>query len=110
MILMDKNVMASYQGKESDLEHEIRNLINKVTKSEYISPLNVIEEDGTYTLRLGLNCKDATPIALSFQGTEDEFLKFLEVEFKKRKLQNIIYTTGVLINGDSNWYYPIIEL
>ena len=34
----------------------------------------------------------------------------VEKEFKKRKLQNINYTTGVLINGDSNLHFPIIEL
>lgn len=110
MIHMDKNDMVLYPRKESNLECRIRNLINQVTKSKYISYLNVRHEDGIYTLRLGLNCKDAAPISLGYQGDEKGFLNFLEKEFKKRKLQDIQYTTGVLINGDSNLYYPVIEL
>ena len=35
---------------------------------------------------------------------------FLEKEFKIRKLQNISYTTGTLVNGNSNMWHPIIEL
>lgn len=110
MIQMDKNDMVLYHRKESNLECRIRELINQVTKSKYISPLDVKHEDGIYTLRLGLNCKDAAPISFGYQGNEDGFLKFLEKEFRKRKLQYIRYTTGALINGDSNLYYPVIEL
>lgn len=110
MIRMDKNVMALYPRKESNLECRVRELINQVTNSQYISPLDIKEEDGIYTLRLGLNCKDAAPISFGYQGNEEGFLNFLEKEFRKRKLQNITYTTGALINGDSNLYYPIIEL
>lgn len=110
MIHMDKNIMASYQEKESNLECRIRELINKTTNSQYISPLDVKEEDGVYTLRLGLNCKDAAPISFGYQGNEEDFLKFLEKEFRKRKLQNTMYTSGALVNGDGNLHYPIIEL
>lgn len=104
----DERDMALSQNKE--LIDKIRNLINTITDSKYISHLNVIHEDDLYVLRLGLNSKDASPISLGFQGDEDSFLKFLEKEFRKRKLQNIQYTKGTLINGDSNVYYPIIEL
>ena len=110
MIQMDKNDMALYLRKESNLECRVRELINQVTQSEYISPIDVKYEDGIYTLRLGLNCKYAAPISFGYQGSEEGFLKFLEKEFRKRKLQNINYTTGVLINGNSNLHFPIIEL
>lgn len=110
MIHMDKNDTVLYLRKESDLECRIRELINRVTKSKYISPLDVTYDNGIYTLRFGLNCKDAAPISFGYQGTEDEFLKFLEKEFRKRKLQHVEHTTGALVNGDSNLYYPIIEL
>ena len=110
MIQMDKNDMALYLRKESNLECRVRELINQVTQSEYISPIDVKYEDGIYTLRLGLNCKDAAPISFGYQGSEEGFLKFLEKEFRKRKLLNINYTTGVLINGNSNLHFPIIEL
>ncbi len=110
MIFMEGNDMVPYRGKESAFEHRIRELINHITNSEYISPLDVSYENGMYTLRLGLNCRDATPISLSYQGDEEGFIMFLEKEFKKRKLQNISYTTGTLVNGNSNMWHPIIEL
>ena len=110
MIHMEKNDTVLYQRKESKLESQVRELINKVTNSKYISALDIKYEDGIYTLRLGLNCKDAAPISFGYQGDEEGFLKFLAVEFRKRKLQNITYTTGALINGDTDVYYPVIEL
>ena len=110
MILMGEKDMVPYRGKENELEHKIRKLINCITKSEYFSPLDVSYENGMYTLRLGLNCRDASPISLSCQGDEDDFIRFLEKEFRKRKLQNISYTTGTLINGNSIMFHPIIEL
>lgn len=110
MIHMDKNDMVLYPRKETKLECEVRKLINRVTKSEYISPLDIKYEDGIYTLRLGLNCKDAAPISFGYQGDEEGFFKYLEKEFRTRKLQNVGYTTTTLINGESNLHYPIIEL
>ena len=80
MIQMDKNDMALYLRKESNLECRVRELINQVTQSEYISPIDVKYEDEIYTLRLGLNCKDAAPISFGYQGSEEGFLKFLEYQ------------------------------
>lgn len=102
--------MESYHNVDGSLEKIIRQLINKVTKSEYVSSLQVKCEDGIYTLRLGLNCKDASPITFGYQGDEKGFLIFLEKEFRRRKLQDVTYTKGVLINGDSFEYQPIIEI
>lgn len=102
--------MESYLRKESDLEHRVRCLIDTVTESKYISALSVIHDNDMYILKLGLNCKDATPIAMGYQGDEKGFFKFLEKEFRTRKLQNVRYTTETLENGESNVYYPIIDL
>lgn len=110
MMSMEINDMVSYPRKESDLEHRVRELINRVTKSKYISPLEVKYENGTYILRLGLNCKDASPISIGYQGNEEGFFKYLEKEFRKRRLQMVEYHTETLINGNVNLYYPIIEL
>lgn len=110
MIHMDKNDTELYQQEECNLEQRIRELINNVTNSQYISNLDVYQENGIYVLRLGLNCKDAAPISFGYQGDEEGFLKFLEKEFRKRRLQNINYTTTTIINGDSGTYYPVIEL
>lgn len=96
--------------KQTEIETKVRNLINKVTNAKYISSLEIFYEDGLYTLRLGLNCKDASPISLGFQGNESDFLIFLEKEFRKRKLQNVRYTSTTLINEKSDSHKPIIEL
>ena len=111
MIHMDKNAM---ELSPNNLKDKIRELINCVTCSKYIGDLDlkIEQECGElyYTLRLGLNCRDASPIAFGYQGDESGFLKYLEKEFRKRKLQNIQYNKTTLINADSNVYYPIIEL
>lgn len=102
--------MESYQNNETDLECKVRKLIDTVTNSRYISYLNVEHTDGTYILHLGLNCKDACPISLGYQGDEKGFLQFLAKEFKFRRLQDINYTKGVLVTEDNNAYYPVIEI
>lgn len=94
-----------------ELKKKIYELINRVTNSVYTSTLDVRYEDGVYILRLDLNCKDAAPISLGYQGDEDGFLLYLENEFRKRKLQNTRYTKGNLVTGDrKSPFYPIIEL
>lgn len=111
MILMAENIMELSQTK---LKDKIRELINQVTCSKYIGELDLIIETecncSYFILKLGLNCKDASPISFGYQGDEEGFLNYLKKEFRKRKLQNLQYTQSKLINSDSNNYYPIIEL
>lgn len=114
-IVMEINDMEQSQNNIISLENEIRNIINKVTNSKYTSTLKVEydPEDNFFILKLGLNCKDATPIVLSFQGNEKDFLIFVAKEFSKRHLEDIIYTKGTLINNTENndyLYYPIINI
>lgn len=108
MIVTDINVMELSQ--KPTLEDRIRELINKVTDSIYISSLEVIRNDDIYVLKMGLNCKDASPISIGYQGNEEGFMEFLCSEFQKRKLQNIRRNSITLLNGNSNVFYPIIEL
>lgn len=89
---------------------KIRTLLNQITESKYIGALDVKLDNGIYILSLGLGNKDAKPISLGFQGSEEEFLKFLEKEFRKKKFQSIDRNSTTLINGDAPMYYPIIEL
>ena len=70
------------------LEKEILNIINEATDSEYIGKLKVIVDDDLYNLGLYLN-REMTPTVLSFQGTEEEFKKFVREEMKSRKLQKV---------------------
>ena len=75
------------------LEKEILNIINETTDSEYIGKLKVIiddisNNDKLYTLGLYLNF-EMSPMVLSYQGTEEEFKKFIREEMKSRKLQKV---------------------
>lgn len=107
MILTEINAMELYQN---NLKKKIVELIEEVTCSKYIGTLDLIVNCDLYILRLGLNCKDAAPISFGYQGSEEGFLAYLRREFRKRKLQNVEYTKGTLINGDSFVYHPIIDL
>ena len=93
---------------------EIRDLFYQVTCTKYIGnlDLDVIEDcnDRIYTLKMGLNCSDVSPIVLGFQGNEEEFMNYLSKEFRKRRLHEVEYTETNLINGDYEWHIPIIEI
>lgn len=70
------------------LEKEILKIINDATDSEYIGKLQVVVDDGFYTLKLYLNLEMA-PMIFSYQGTEQEFKNFIYEEMKNRKLQKV---------------------
>ena len=70
------------------LEKEILEIINDATDSEYIGKLQVVVDDGFYTLRLFLNL-EMVPMIISYQGTEQEFKDFIYEEMKNRKLQKV---------------------
>lgn len=70
------------------LEKEILEIINDATDSEYIGKLQVVVDDGFYTLRLYLNL-EMVPMIFSYQGTEQEFKNFIYEEMKNRKLQKV---------------------
>lgn len=110
MILMDRNVLGLSPHKKKELEHKVREIINKVTCSKYISQLSVDYDAGMYILEMGMNCREAKPLVLGLTGTEDQFLKFIEKEFRKRQPQRVEYTSTTIINGNSDVFYPIIEL
>lgn len=90
------------------LEDEIRNLICSVTNYKYISQLDVKYQDGIYTLKIGLDGKEVSRISLGYQG--DDFLGFLENEFRKRQLQGVKSNKSTLLSGGAPIYPPVIEL
>lgn len=92
------------------LEQKVRKVIDEVTCSKYIGPLDVQYEEGLYVVKLGLNCRDASPISLGFTGDEAGLLEFVKREFKKRKLQNVQFVKEKLENGKDGAHYPIIEI
>lgn len=110
-MLMETNDMELYL---SNLKDNIRNLFCEVTCTKYIGDLDLVItdycNDRIYTLKMGLNCPDVSPVVLGFQGNEEQFMKYLAKEFRKRRLHEVEYTEANLINGDYDWHIPIIEI
>lgn len=87
----------------TDLEQEVLCIINEVTENCYTGKLKVLVtkpekecgdpecrplNDTIYELYLYLD-RWNTPIVLSYEGTEDEFKKFIRNEFKKNKYEKV---------------------
>lgn len=78
----------------TELEKEIKQIIEETTNSKYISTLKVVEEDGYYELLMHLNQEQA-PLHLGIQGTVDDFKNFIKEEMKFRKNNDVRYWKGV---------------
>lgn len=74
----------------TELEEEIRQIINDITEREYITKLSVRHDDDIWTLYLYLN-RELVPMVMSIQGTEDQFKRFVKREMKKRRLHEVKY-------------------
>ena len=87
----------------TNLEQEVLCIINEVTENCYTGKLKVLVtkpekecgdpecrplNDTIYELYLYLD-RWNTPIVLSYEGTEDEFKKFIRNEFKKNKYEKV---------------------
>ena len=87
----------------TNLEQEVLCIINEVTENCYTGKLKVLVtkpekecgdpecrplNDTIYELYLYLD-RWNTPIVLSYEGTKDEFKKFIRNEFKKNKYEKV---------------------
>lgn len=72
------------------IEEEIRQIINDVTEREYITRLQVTQDNDIWTLYLFLN-RELVPLVMGIQGDEETFKKFVRSEMKKRRLQEVKY-------------------
>lgn len=71
------------------LENIILKFINEDSGCEYKGKIKVLQNDSNYyTLLLYLNL-ELSPMALGFEGTEEEFLEFVKDEIHKRQLHTI---------------------
>ena len=77
-------------GKQ-ELEKKIHDFIIKVYKSKYIGRLEVLIDEGMYTLVLGVPSPDF-PTRISLQTDKpEEFLKYVEEELKNRNYMRVYY-------------------
>lgn len=92
----------------TEIEQEIKKIIDETTERDYISKLRVIHEDDVWTLCLYLN-RELVPLVMSIQGSEDHFKDFVACEMKKRRLHEVKYwktdrTLPALdCNGEMTW-------
>ncbi len=90
----------------TQLEQEILDIINEVIEGKYVGKLRVVHDDGTYALYLYLD-RWYTPTILAYEGTEDEFKKFIRNEFKKNQYHKVKFwkiTRELLpVDEESDW-------
>ena len=72
------------------IEQEILDIINTTIDGEYIGKLRVCHEDNIWELRIYLD-RWFTPTVMACEGAYDEFKKFIQKEFKTRKMQKVQY-------------------
>lgn len=84
-----------------ELEQAILDFITKVYCKKYTGKIKVIETFSDdihlgYILKLGLN-KDEQPLSIAIEGTDEQFLKEVTNELRKRDLSRIEYFTAIQI-------------
>lgn len=72
------------------LEQEVLDIINTTIDGKYIGKLRVLVDKDVYQLYLYFD-RWYTPTILGYEGTEDEFKKFVKKEFKTRKMEKTKY-------------------
>lgn len=77
-----------------ELENKIKEMIECTYECIFKGKVEVKKLGDSYQLRLSLN-QPERPIWMTYQGDEDDFLKYLKDEFKKRRLSDTEYYTGV---------------
>ena len=90
----------------SNLELEIKNIIEEVICGKYVGKLKVVKEetkenDPLWMLLLYLDL-ELSPMILAYEGTEERFKNFIRNEIKTRKLHNIHFWKAIqeLPSGD----------
>ena len=87
-----------------DIEQAIRDLIKSLYCKEYQGVLKVYEttykfpgeepEHVGYRMDLGLN-KDEKPLSIACESSDEDFIKLIEKELKKRSLVRTKYFTAI---------------
>lgn len=76
----------------TEIESEIKEIIEEVVDGKYIGRLKVVTEpinDSTLWMLLLYLDLEMTPMILAYEGNEREFKDFIRSEMKARKLQTV---------------------
>ena len=78
---------------------KIRLILFKLYRALFKGKLEVHYKDGIYTLIIGIP-SNMRPSSYNFEGTEEQFLKFIEEEFKYNNKLWINYTEARVVYDD----------
>lgn len=81
------------------LTKKIKLIIFKLYTAIFKGKLEVHHKDGIYTLIIGIP-SNMRPSSYNFEGTEEQFLKFIEEEFKCNNKLWINYTEARIVYDD----------
>ena len=90
---------AAIQDDMTILTKKIKLIIFKLYHAFFKGKLEVHNKDGIYTLIIGIP-SNMRPSSYNFEGTEDQFLKFIEEEFKYNNKLWINYTEARIVYDD----------
>lgn len=90
---------AAIQDDMTILTKKIKLIIFKLYHAFFKGKLEVHHKDGIYTLIIGIP-SNMRPSSYNFEGTEDQFLKFIEEEFKYNNKLWINYTEARIVYDD----------
>lgn len=92
------------------LEEEIKAIIEEEMECKYVGWMKVNVDGDYYELLLHRNQEQA-PFHLGYQGTEEEFKKFIKEEFHFRKGNDTRYWTAIRDYAFPLWNFDnIIEI
>ena len=82
-----------------EIEQAILDIFKRIYCKEYISKLKVtvLSSEG-YNLMLAMNNKDK-PININYEGTVENFLKFVEEELRQRHFNTDTYSRGYKVRN-----------
>ena len=90
---------AAIQDDMTILIKKIKLIIFKLYHAFFKGKLEVHYKNGIYTLIIGIP-SNMRPSSYNFEGTEDQFLKFIEEEFKYNNKLWINYTEARIVYDD----------
>ena len=89
-----------------ELELAILDIIRKVYEAEYTGRIKVISSHDCgdiyqYELILGMNNFER-PIRMGYQGNQQDFLKYIDKELRRRYLHHTSFYCGYKVDTDGN--------
>ena len=82
-------------------EKQIKEFIESCYECTFIGKAEVFKNYDFYTLRLVLNT-DYAPINLSYQGSIEDFLKYVKRQLKEMRLDRVYYYLGYKTDVETN--------